>query len=76
MLNSLLQGRAQYHSPVVAKQAFSRTEPLLTWRLLRWVMRKHPDTNLGWSGKKQWRSAGDRNRVLRQTLLQERAARK
>jgi len=52
MLNSMLQGRAQHHSPVVAKQAFLRMESLLTWRLLRWGMHKHPNKNLGWSGKK------------------------
>jgi RNA-directed DNA polymerase len=64
MLNPMLRGWAQYHSPVVAKQAFSRMESLLTWRLLRWAKRRHPNKNLGWIRKKYWRSVGDRNWVF------------
>jgi RNA-directed DNA polymerase len=64
MLNPMLRGWAQYHSPVVAKQAYSRMESLLTWRLLRWAKRRHPNKNLGWIRKKYWRSAGDRNWVF------------
>lgn len=64
MLNPMLRGWAQYHSPVVAKQAFSRMESLLTWRLLRWAKRRHPSKNLGWIRKKYWRTVGDRNWVF------------
>jgi RNA-directed DNA polymerase len=64
MLNPMLRGWAQYHSPVVAKQAFSRMESLLTWRLLRWAKRRHPTKSVSWIRKKYWRTVGDRNWVF------------
>ena len=42
LLNPMLRGWAQYHSPVVAKEAFSRMESSLFWRLMRWAKRRHP----------------------------------
>jgi RNA-directed DNA polymerase len=64
MLNSMLRGWAQYHSPVVAKQAFSRMESLLFWRLMRWAKRRHPNKNAKWIRLKYWRTVGDRNWVF------------
>lgn len=64
MLNPMLRGWAQYHSPVVAKKAFSRMESLLFWRLMRWAKRRHPNKNSEWIRGKYWRSIGDRNWVF------------
>jgi len=64
LLNPMLRGWAQYHSPVVAKEAFSRMESLLVWRLMRWAKRRHPNKNAGWIRQKYWRSVGERNWVF------------
>lgn len=64
MLNPMLRGWAQYHSPVVAKETFSRVESLLWWRLMRWAKRRHPNKSADWIRKKYWRSVGDRNWVF------------
>jgi len=63
-LNPILRGWAQYHSPVVAKQAFSRMDWLLFWRLMRWAKRRHPNKDIQWIRKKYWRSVGERNWVF------------
>jgi RNA-directed DNA polymerase len=64
LLNPMLRGWAQYHSPIVAKQAFSRTDSLLFWRLMRWAKRRHPNKNAEWIRQKYWRSLGDRKWVF------------
>jgi RNA-directed DNA polymerase len=55
LLNPMLRGWAQYHSPVVAKKAFSKMEALLFWRLRRWAMRRHPKKNDDWTRQRYWR---------------------
>jgi RNA-directed DNA polymerase len=64
VLNPMLRGWAQYHHPIVAKQAFSRMDHLLFWRLKRWAMRRHPRKNAEWIRQKYWRSIGNRNWVF------------
>ncbi len=64
LLNPMLRGWAQYHSPVVAKQSFSRMESLLFWRLMRWAKRRHPTKGADWIRRRYWRSVGDRNWVF------------
>jgi len=64
MLNPMLRGWAQYHSPVVAKQAFSRMEWQLHWRLWRWAKRRHSNKKVDWIRKKYWRPVGDRKWVF------------
>jgi RNA-directed DNA polymerase len=71
LLNPMLRGWAQYHSPVVAKQAFSRMESLLHWRLWRWAKRRHPTKNIDWIRKKYWRSVDNRNWVFAATVKME-----
>ncbi|WP_445231052.1 group II intron reverse transcriptase/maturase [Duganella rhizosphaerae] len=60
LLNPMLRGWAQYHSPVVAKETFSRIDTLLYWRLVRWAKRRHPNKSTEWIRWKYWRSIGDR----------------
>ena len=64
MLNPMLRGWAQYHSPVVAKQAFTRLDWLLHWRLWRWAKRRHPKKSADWIREKYWRSIGERKWVF------------
>lgn len=64
LLNPMLRGWAQYHSPVVAKQVFTRIDSLLFWRLMRWAKRRHPRKDADWIRGKYWRSVGDRNWVF------------
>jgi RNA-directed DNA polymerase len=64
LLNPMLRGWAQYHSCVVAKEAFTHVESLLYWRLQRWAMRRHPRKNKDWIRKRYWQSVGDRPRVF------------
>jgi len=47
-LNPVLKGWAQYHSPVVAKQTFSRLDHLIFWRIWMWAKRRHPRKSADW----------------------------
>jgi RNA-directed DNA polymerase len=69
LLNPMLRGWAQYHSPVVAKKAFSRTHSLLFWRLMRWAKRRHPMKSVDWVRRKYWRSVDDQNWVFAADIL-------
>ncbi|MBU6494400.1 MAG: HNH endonuclease, partial [Burkholderiales bacterium] len=64
LLNPMLRGWAQYHSPVVAKQAYSRMEYLIFQRLWRWAKRRHPNKNADWVKKKYFHTVGERNWVF------------
>lgn len=64
LLNPMLRGWAQYHSPVVAKQTFSRMESQLFWRLMRWAKRRHPTKSADWIRRKYWRTVGNRHWVF------------
>ena len=67
LLNPLLRGWANYHSPVVAKAAFSRMDHLLFRAIWRWCRRRHPKKNALWVRKKYFRSQGSRNWVFAST---------
>lgn len=64
LLNPMLRGWAQYHSPVVAKEAFSTMESLLYWRLRRWAMRRHPKKTDSWIRDRYWRPTESGNRMF------------
>jgi RNA-directed DNA polymerase len=64
LLNPMLRGWAMYHSPVVAKQAYSRMESLIFRRLWRWSKRRHPNKSADWVKTKYFHSVGDRNWVF------------
>src|SRR5471030_1487590 len=64
LLNPVLRGWSQYHSPVVAKQSFSRMDSLIYWRLVRWAKRRHPIKNLSWIQRKYWKTKGGRHWVF------------
>ncbi len=63
-LSPVLRGWAQYHSPVVAKQTFSKLDYLIHWRLWRWAKRRHPKKSATWIRKKYFHSISGRNWVF------------
>lgn len=69
LLNPMLRGWAQYHSPVVAKETFSRIDSLLVWRLMRWAKRRHPNKSIDWTRRKYWRTVKNRNWVFAADVL-------
>ena len=64
LLNPMLRGWAQYHSPVVAKQVFSRMDSLINWRLMRWAKRRHPMKSTDWRYHRYWRTVEGRSWVF------------
>jgi RNA-directed DNA polymerase len=64
LLNPMLRGWAQYHSPVVAKQAYSRMESLVFRKLWRWSKRRHPNKNSDWVKQKYFHSVDSRHWVF------------
>ena len=64
LLNPMLRGWAQYHSPVVAKQAYSRMEYLVFRRLWWWSKRRHPQKNASWVKTKYFHSVRNRQWVF------------
>lgn len=63
-LNPVLRGWAEYHSPVVAKQTFSKLEHLIFWRLWRWARHRHPNKSIKWVRKRYFQSIGERSWVF------------
>lgn len=68
LLNPMLRGWAHYHSPVVAKETFSRLEWFIQWRLWRWAKRRHPKKSADWIRRKYWQPVGDRKWVFAATV--------
>ena len=64
LLNPILRGWANYHSPVVAKMAFNRMDHLIHRAIWRWAKRRHPNKKLGWVRKKYFHSVELRNWVF------------
>ena len=64
LLNPMLRGWGQYHSPVVAKQAYSRMESLVFRKLWRWSKRRHPNKNSDWVKQKYFHSVDSRHWVF------------
>ncbi len=71
LLNPMLRGWANYHRPVVAKEAFSRMDHLLFRAIWRWAKRRHPKKNAKWVRKKYFRSEGNRNWMFGTTVHKE-----
>ncbi|WP_122984618.1 group II intron reverse transcriptase/maturase, partial [Paraburkholderia hospita] len=71
LLNPMLRGWAQYHSPVVAKEAYSRMESLIFRRLWRWSKRRHPNKSADWVRRKYFHSEGGRHWVFAVPIVRE-----
>ncbi|GLC94642.1 group II intron reverse transcriptase/maturase [Cupriavidus sp. TA19] len=64
LLNPMLRGWAQYHSPVVAKAVFARVEHEIFNALRRWAKRRHPHKSVEWVRRKYFATVGERNWVF------------
>ncbi|WP_431068135.1 group II intron reverse transcriptase/maturase [Ralstonia holmesii] len=71
LLNPILRGWAQYHSPVVAKSTFTRVEHDLFRALWRWAKRRHPKKSPDWVRKKYFTATGERARVFGTTIEED-----
>ncbi|MDW3680769.1 group II intron reverse transcriptase/maturase [Cupriavidus sp. CV2] len=71
LLNPLLRGWAQYHSPVVAKATFNRLEHDIFRALWRWAKRRHANKTPTWIRKKYFASRGDRSWVFGTTVVRD-----
>jgi len=71
MLNPILRGWAQYHSPVVAKAVYSRMDSMIFQALWRWSKRRHSNKNVDWVRRKYFHSIGERNWVFAASVAKE-----
>ncbi len=71
LVNPLLRGWANYHRPVVAKQAFSRMDHLIFGAIWRWSKRRHPHKAAWWVKRKYFESRGLRNWVFTANVTDE-----
>jgi RNA-directed DNA polymerase len=71
LLNPMLRGWAQYHSPVVAKATFTRLEHDIFRALWRWAKRRHPKKSADWVRKKYFATVGDRTWVFRAAVKKD-----
>lgn len=76
LLNPMLRGWANYHQPVVAKQAYSRMDYKIFLRLWRWAKRRHPNKSLQWIRTSYFRSVGDQSWVFSATDVDENGGKK
>ena len=71
LLNPILQGWANYHSHVVAKETFGRVDTMIWSMLWRWAVRRHPNKGAGWVKEKYFKTRGTRNWVFTATEQKE-----
>ena len=64
VLNPIIQGWANYHKSVVAKEAFRRVDNEVWKSLWQWARRRHPDKSSVWIKKKYFKTDGNRNWVF------------
>ncbi len=60
-LNPVIRGWANYHSHVVAKEAFSMIDAQILSSLWRWAKRRHPNKSVRWLKAKYFKTRGIRN---------------
>ncbi|GAA3921570.1 group II intron reverse transcriptase/maturase [Luteimonas lutimaris] len=68
LLNPMLRGWANYHSPVVAKATFNRLDSLIFRAIWSWSKRRHRNKSAGWVRKRYFHSEGNRNWVFSTTV--------
>ena len=60
LLNPVIRGWVNYYRFCNAKQAFSRVDHLLFWKLWRWSRRRHPHKSAEWVRGKYFGDGGSR----------------
>jgi len=71
LLNPVLQGWANYHSHVVAKETFARVDTQIWSMLWRWAVRRHPNKGVRWVKDKYFKTQGTRKWVFAATEKDE-----
>ena len=64
LLNPVLQGWANYHSHVVAKETFGKIDRMVWFMLWRWAAKRHPKKGWRWVKRKYYRLIATRQRQL------------
>ena len=54
LLNPVIRGWSSYYSTVVSRHTFQKLDHFLTYQLLAWAKRRHPNKNMGWKVRKYW----------------------
>jgi RNA-directed DNA polymerase len=60
-LMPVIRGWCNYYKTVCSKETYSKVNSLLTYKLLRWGYRRHPNKSKTWSNKKYWHTIGMNN---------------
>ncbi len=63
-LRPKIQGWANYHRHVVAKETFYYVDWHIFWALWRWAKRRHPMKNRKWVKNKYFRTRGNQNWIF------------
>jgi RNA-directed DNA polymerase len=63
-LNPIIRGWCNYYSAVISKEVFSRLDHLITWKLLKWGIKRHRKKGKKWIKEKYFKSIGGRNWVF------------
>jgi len=71
LLNPVLQGWANYHCHVVAKETFSRVDTQVWSMLWRWAARRHPNKGAQWIKEKYFKTKDSRSWIFTATEKQE-----
>jgi RNA-directed DNA polymerase len=63
-LNQKIQGWANYHRHICAKETFSYVDSQIYQMMRRWMRKKHPGKSVAWRNGKYFRRAGLKNWVF------------
>ena len=63
-LNPIIRGWCNYYSAVISKKVFSRLDHLVTWKLLKWGIKRHRKKGKKWIKEKYFKSIGEKNWVF------------
>lgn len=65
LLNPLIRGWCNYHSGIVAKEAYSKLDHLIWEKLWQWCCRRHPNKGKWWIKNRYFKQEGSRNWVFK-----------
>jgi len=65
LLNPLIRGWCNYHSGIVAKEAYSKLDKVIWEKLWQWCYRRHPNKGKRWIKDKYFKHVGSRKWVFK-----------
>lgn len=71
VLNPKIQGWANYHSHVVAKETYKKVDNIIWHRLWAWARRRHSNKSMGWIIRRYFGEVGDRQHVFRCSVVKK-----